>query len=186
MLGVSLFGLLGLASPSLNPESFIEHQMDRTLEGLGIQELFAHAGKEFEVTHVEFGTKLTAFASSGAIILIGGIVAWTFYWARRINSWDFVNKNSILKSIHSFVWNRWYINDFYYAVGVNGFLALCRGINSTIESALLGVNDVARNGFTGLWDQAKRIQTGWLSINLLYLSGLLLFFLFLVIIKGVS
>jgi hypothetical protein len=90
MLGVSLFGLIGLASPTLNPETFIEHQMDRTLEGLGIPELFEHAGREFEVTHVELGTKLTAFASSGAIILIGGIVVWTFYWTRRINSWEFV------------------------------------------------------------------------------------------------
>ncbi len=184
MLGVSALAVLGLASPSLNPETFIEHQIEGAVEGLKVPEMFAAAGKTFEVSEVAFSSTLTAWGSTAAIILVGGVIAWLFYWARRIDSWQFVSKSHILKPIHTFLWNRWYLNDLYYAVFVNGFLAICNGINGTLEKAMLGVNDSAPRGFTGLWNQVKRIQTGYLSINILYFAGLLLLLLLLVFVRG--
>lgn len=185
MLGVSALGLVGFFDPSLSPEVYIEHQMARVVEGLNLPEIFAAANVEFTEPVVAAATKMTAIASSGAIILVGGIVAYLLYMAKRYNAWQIVSGSKILKPIHTFLWNRWYINDLYYAVGVNGLLALSRGINNTLEAAMLGVNDSAPRGFTGLWNQVKRLQTGYLSINLLYLAGLLLFLLFLVLVRGV-
>ena len=185
MLGVSALGLIGFFVPSYSPEVFIEHQMARVIEGLKVPEIFTEAKVEFTEPVVAAATKMTAIGSSGVILLVGGITVYLFYMSRRYNAWQIISKNKILKMKHSFLWNRWYINDLYYAVGVNGLLALSRGINNTLEAKLLGINDAAPKGFTGLWDQVKKLQTGWLSINLLYLVGLLLFMMFLVLVRGV-
>jgi NADH-quinone oxidoreductase subunit L len=185
MIGISALGLVGYFVPSLSPEVFIENQMAKVVEGLNVPEIFSAANVEFTEPIVTDATKLTAIASSGTIILVGGIVTYLLYMARKYNAWQIVSNSKVLKPIHSFLWNRWYINDLYYAVGVNGFLALSRAINSTFEAAMLGINDSAPRGFTGLWNQVKKIQTGYLSINLLYLAGMLLFLLFLVLVRGV-
>jgi NADH-quinone oxidoreductase subunit L len=185
MLGISALGLIGYFVPSLSPEVFIEGQMARVVEGLNVPEIFASASATYTEPAVAGATRITAVASSGAIILVGGIIAYLFYMVRKYNAWQIVSNSSILRPIHSFLWNRWYINELYYAVGVDGLLALCRGINNTFEASLLGINDSAPRGFTGLWNQMKKLQTGYLSINLLYLVGLLLFLLFLVLVRGV-
>ena len=185
MLGISALGLVGYFVPSLGPEVFIEGQMARVIEGLHVPEIFASTGATFTEPAVASATKLTAVASSGVIILVGGIITYLLYMVRKYNAWKIVSGSSILRPIHSFLWNRWYINELYYAVGVDGLLALCRGINSTFEAKLLGINDSAPAGFTGLWNQVKKLQTGYLSINVLYLAGLLLFLLFLVLVRGV-
>ncbi|MCX6648097.1 MAG: hypothetical protein NTV61_01730, partial [Candidatus Bathyarchaeota archaeon] len=178
-------GLAGFFVPSLSPEVFIEEQMVKVVEGLHVPEIFAAAHVDFAEPAVAAATKMTAIASSGAVILVGGIIAYLLYMVRRYNAWQIISHSSILKPIHSFLWNRWYINDLYYAVGVNGFLALCRGINNTFEAAMLGINDSAPRGFTGLWNQVKKVQTGYLSMNLLYIAGLLLLLIFLVLVRGV-
>jgi NADH-quinone oxidoreductase subunit L len=185
MLGVSALGLVGFFVPSLSPELYIENQMARAIEGLKVPEVFANSHVEFAEPAVAAATKMTAIASSGAIILVGGIVVYLLYMVRRYNAWQIVSGSKILKPIHSFLWNRWYINDLYYAVGVNGLLALSRSINGTFEAAMLGINDSAPKGFTGLWNQVKKLQTGYLSVNMLYFAGLLLFLLFLILVRGV-
>ena len=185
MLGVSALGLVGFFVPSLSPEVFIEGQMLKMVEGLNVPEIFTAAKATFEEGTVASSATTTALASSAGIMLVGGIITYLFYMAKRYNAWQIISHNKILAPIHSFLWNRWYINDLYYAVGVNGFLALCNGINRTFEAAMLGVNDSAPRGFTGLWNQVKKVQTGYLSINLLYIAGLLLLLIFLVLVRGV-
>jgi NADH-quinone oxidoreductase subunit L len=185
MLGVSVLGCIGYIVPAYSPEVFIEEQMVKVVEGLGVPEIFTAAGAEFAEGHVASATKMTAIGSSGVIILIGGITVYLFYMARKYNAWEIISHSSILKPIHTFLWNRWYINDLYYAVGVNGLLALCKGINNTFEAAMLGINDSAPKGFTGLWNQLKKVQTGYLSMNVLYIAGMLLLLLFLVLVRGV-
>ena len=185
MLGLSALGLIGFIIPSWSPEVFIEGQMLRTIEGLNIPAIFEDAGLKFLEPNIADATKLTAISSSALLIAVGAGIIYTFWYARKINPWEFVSKSSILKPIHSFLWNRWYINELYYAVFVNGFLAFANGINGTLEAALLGINDSAPAGFTALWNQVKKLQTGWLSINILYITGLLLFLLFLLMVRGV-
>ncbi|MBN1682752.1 NADH-quinone oxidoreductase subunit L [Candidatus Bathyarchaeota archaeon] len=189
MSGVSLLGLVGQAIPSLNPEIFIEHQIDVTLENLHV---------ELHPTHVEGTTKLLAYASSATIILVGGIIGWLFYWTRKINSWEFVTKNKILKPIHSFLWNRWFLNDLYYLIFVQGILALGKVIfdlfevkimipisdyvagmsqkiskvtYSNIEEGIIfgKINTSFPKLILSVYQNFRKTQTGLLSINIVYI-----------------
>jgi NADH-quinone oxidoreductase subunit L len=194
MLGISLLGFVGLFIPGYNPELFIEHQMESTLENLHV---------ELPHFNIDSSLKLSAYASSGAIILLGGITGWMFYWTRKINSWKFVTGNSILKPIHTFLWNRWYINDLYYAVFVNGLLKLSTIIFINFEEKILmpisdnvsKISQVYSKTFYNIFEekielgyvntlvpklvmymsnQIKQIQTGFLRLNLIYLVILML------------
>jgi NADH-quinone oxidoreductase subunit L len=185
MIGLSVFGLVGFFIPSYSPELYIEHQMELTLEGIGVMKVFEENHLEFMEPHILDVTKLTAIGSSALLIAIGSGIIYLFWYARKINSWEFVSKNPILRPIHSFLWNRWYLNDLYYAVFVNGLIAFAKGINGTLEARLMSINDSAPAGFTGLWIQVRKAQTGWLRVNILYIIGLLTLLLFLFAVKGV-
>jgi NADH:ubiquinone oxidoreductase subunit 5 (subunit L)/multisubunit Na+/H+ antiporter MnhA subunit len=146
MLGISALGLFGYFLPSLSPEVFIEEQMVKMVEGLKVPEIFTTAGVSFAEPEIAGLTKLTAIGSSGAIILVGGIIVYLFYVMRKYNAWQIISHSKVLAPIHSFLWNRWYINDLYYAVGVNGLIALCKGINGTFEAAMLGIHESLGSG----------------------------------------
>ncbi|MCX6642673.1 MAG: hypothetical protein NTV15_04725 [Candidatus Bathyarchaeota archaeon] len=185
MIALSVFGLIGFFVPSWSPELYIEHQMKLTLEGIGVMRVFEEHHLEFMESNISDVTKLTAIGSSALLIAIGSGIIYLFWYARKINSWEFVSKNPILRPIHSFLWNRWYLNDLYYAVFVNGLIAFAKGINGTLEARLMSINDSAPSGFTGLWTQVRKAQTGWLRVNILYIIGLLTLLLFLFAVKGV-
>ena len=89
-----------------------------------------------------------------------------------------------LGSIWTFLWNRWFINEGYYAVFVYGLLGLCNALNKYVEGALMSLNDTIPMAAKGTWDQVKRLQTGVVSTNILYIIFLLLFLLFTFIVRG--
>jgi NADH-quinone oxidoreductase subunit L len=122
---VGLFGLIGFFAPNYSPELFIESQLHEMLHHMNIP-LHTH--------HAEFSTTLTAWSTSGAMLLIGGVLGWTFYLSRKVDSWDFVSGNPLLKSIHTFLWNRWYMNSTYYAVFVYGLIDFAKAIFDSLES----------------------------------------------------
>jgi len=194
MVGVGLLGLAGLANPAMSPEVFIERQMEDTLHSLYVPT---------EIVHVENSTKLVAFGTSGAIILLGGVIAWVFYWARKIDSWAYVSGSKILKPIHTFLWNRWYMNEVYYLVFVDGIRALYQAIFENVEQKVFarigsavtnasmavsdrlfrvievgGMDGVVNEGvpfvFISLYHKVKKVQTGVLSYNILYVMILLI------------
>jgi NADH-quinone oxidoreductase subunit L len=185
MMGVSILGLIGFFVPRWSPELYIDHQMKLTLEGIGVMRVFEENHLEFIEPHIQDVTKLTAIGSSALLIVIGASIIYLFWYTRKINSWEFVSKNPVLQPIHSFLWNRWYLNDLYYAVFVNGIISFAHGINGTIEAKLMSVNDFAPIGFTDLWTQVRKAQTGWLRVNILYIIGLITLLLFLFAIKWV-
>jgi len=158
--------------------------MDRMVEGLGLETVFEHAHIEMPAVVINETFKSYALGFTVIIIAVGLYVGNYFWKSGKPNPWELVSKNPILRPIHSFLWNRWYINDLYYAVFVNGLLAFSRGVNGTLEAALLGINDAAPAGFTGLWNQVKKLQTGWLTMNVLYIIGLLLALIFGFVVKG--
>jgi NADH-quinone oxidoreductase subunit L len=122
---VGLFGLVGFFVPSFSPELFIEHQL---------HEMLHHMGIPLETHHLEFSTTLTAWGTSAAMLLIGGILGWLFYLSRKVDSWAFVSGNPILKPVHTFLFNRWYMNSTYYAIFVYGLIDFARAMFATLES----------------------------------------------------
>lgn len=221
VVAVGVFGLVGLFNPAYSPEVFIEEQIHHMLHHMHIP---------LEVHHVGVSTKLTAAGTSAAMLLIGGVVGWVFYLARKVDSWAFVSGSPILKGIHTFLWNRWYMNAAYYYVFVDGLfafkealfrvleqgvidkingvvsmltLALGRGLNvfenSVYDPALnngipmvfvegskdlfddfetdifdRGLNEGIPITATNLYDHVKKLQTGVLSYNIIYISIVLL------------
>jgi len=122
---VGLLGLIGLFVPSLSPELFIEHQIDNMLHRLHIP-LHTH--------HLEWSTTLSAWSTSAAMLLIGGILGWVFYLSRKMDSWEFVSSNPILKPLHTFFFNRWYMNSTFYKVFVYGLIDFAKAVFASLES----------------------------------------------------
>jgi NADH-quinone oxidoreductase subunit L len=223
---VGFFGLVGFFNHHYSPEIFIEHQIHHMLEHMHIP-LHTH--------HLEFSTTLTAWSTSGAMLLIGGVLGWTFYLARKVDSWEFVSKNPLLKPIHTFLWNRWYMNSAYYKVFVYGlidfanvvfrefetlvfdritpfvsdmtialgkvlhifetkvydpavnvgipllFVEGSKALFTDLESNVIdeGLNVGVPTAATGLYNRVKKLQTGVLSYNIIYMV-----IIFLVLILG--
>jgi NADH:ubiquinone oxidoreductase subunit 5 (subunit L)/multisubunit Na+/H+ antiporter MnhA subunit len=71
------------------------------------------------------------------MLLIGGVLGWVFYLARKVDSWAFVSGSPVLKSIHTFLWNRWYMNSLYYAVFVDGLLAFKEVVFRVLEKGVI-------------------------------------------------
>ncbi len=122
---VGFFGLVGLFNHSLSPEIFIEERL---------HEMLHHMNIPLHLTHSEFSTTLSAWGLSAAMLLIGGVIGWTFYLARKVDSWEFVSGNTVLKPIHTFLWNRWYMNSTYYAVFVYGLIDFAKAVFASMES----------------------------------------------------
>jgi NADH-quinone oxidoreductase subunit L len=204
MIIVSLFGLVGLFVPSLSPEVFIEHQFHHMLEGM-----FHDLHIELHPVHVKLATKLTGVGLSVLMLIIGGVLGWIFYIERKLNPGDVVDNNPLLKGIHTFLWNRWYMNPLYYAVFVDGILALKQRIfdffetpvmfkiGETVAKITMGLSNIVYGGVevgamegaintgvpkvvTRFYHNVKKIQTGLLSYNIIYMVILLI-----VIIVGI-
>jgi len=122
---VGLLGLIGFFIPSYSPELFIEHQL---------HDMLHHMGIPLETHHLEFSTTLTAWGTSAAMLLIGGILGWLFYLSKKVDSWAFVSGNPILKPVHTFFFNRWYMNSTYYKVFVYGLIDFAKAVFASLES----------------------------------------------------
>nr|MDO8134844.1 NADH-quinone oxidoreductase subunit L [Candidatus Njordarchaeum guaymaensis] len=117
------------------------------------------------------------------IIAVGFIPAFYFYIMRRGNVEKLTKRGSVLGSFHRFFFNRWYINAFYYKIFVNGFLGLCRKMRSMIEERGIDrFNFVAARGFGRISNGLRKIHTGILSVNIIYIvAGAVLFLLILLL-----
>lgn len=177
MLGISLLGLGGQFSAGINPELFIEEQMHHAIEHI-VPETVHIALPEVAAL------KPTAWALSLAMLAIGGFAGWNFYLKPGADSWGWVQKSGLRKTIWTFLWNRWFLNEGYYAVFVYGLLKLSNVLNEHVEGILMGLNDSIPLAAKETWNQVKRLQTGVVSTNLLYIALLLLFLLFTFIVRG--
>lgn len=185
-----------------------------------------HLHIHVHVEHVKPPLKLMAVSSSVAMLLLGGLPGWLFYLSRRADPWGLVSRSSLLRGIHSFLWNRWYMNPAYYAVFVDGLLTLKDRVQSGLELPLFdrlsdaasrlaliisgvlrsvedgfydpmlnvglpwafiqgslslfkglerevidrGLNEGVPQTAVGLYHRVKRLQTGVLSYNILYIA----------------
>lgn len=113
---ISLIG--GIFAPMF--EVFVfkgwEHVKLRTLEEIFIKPFFSPT---FLMTLVAFG--------------LGGIPAYYFYIGRKVDPTEFLERHRFLQAVHRFLYNRWYINDFYTKVIVGGFIKFSNGVNRFFE-----------------------------------------------------
>ena len=117
------------------------------------------------------------------IIAVGFIPAFFLYIRRSVSPERLTRRSGILGGLHKFFFNRWYINAFYYKVFVNGFLSLCRKIRGTVEKGIDGFNYRSARGFGRISNALRKIHTGILTVNLIYIfAGVLLFLLVLLLV----
>jgi NADH:ubiquinone oxidoreductase subunit 5 (subunit L)/multisubunit Na+/H+ antiporter MnhA subunit len=201
MLGISALGLVGQFVPNLNPELFIEHQLEHAVHALIPHEV------EISVPPID-ALKPTAWAMSGLMLVVGASTGWYFYLSKKIDSWEWVQASKLRKSIHTFLWNRWYMNSTFYLVFVDGTLSLSATLDNLFEQKVMiplsdavanvsefvsqtmyddlevsGIFGVVNKGIPssiiGTYHRIKKVQTGLLSVNLLYMA-----LMFLILILG--
>lgn len=131
---------------------------------------------------VEIFTSIT-FIFTVIIIVVGFVPAYFIYFRRTLSAEKLTKKGSVLGRVRGFFFNRWYINAFYYKVFVNGFLGLCRKMRSIIEEKGIDkFNFVAARGFGGISNRLRKIHTGILSVNIIYIvAGAVLFLVVLLL-----
>ncbi len=117
------------------------------------------------------------------IIIVGFVPAYFLYFRRSLSAEKLTKKGSVLGKFHTFFFNRWYINAFYYKVFVSGFLSLSRKIRGTIEEKGIDrFNYASARGFGRISNALRKIHTGVLTANLIYIvAGALVFILILVL-----
>jgi NADH-quinone oxidoreductase subunit L len=112
--------------------------------------------------------------ASTLMIVLGAIPAYRLYITHKLQPEVVVGKSRVLQSLYKFLWNRWYIDAFYNKVFVNTTIALREPLKRYIESPLDWVfNRGVPEGFQGLSKQFKKIQTGILSVNMVYFVAFL-------------
>jgi NADH-quinone oxidoreductase subunit L len=198
----SVTGLLataGLFNEGLNPEIFIENQMHITVENLLPHDI----AENLHVPHISGSTKLIGAALSAVAIAIGGYSGYTFFWAKKIDSWEWVQASPMRVKIHNFLWNRWYMNKIFYLIFVDGVLIISGVVHNFFESRIVsgltdgiagitqsisdamyssveegiifgGLNDYVPSKIIGVYHRVKKTQTGLLSMNLIYMIIMLL------------
>jgi len=144
MVVVGLLGAIGLFVPSLSPELFIEGKLELMLEHV-FEEMHLH----LPLVHVETTTKLFAVGLSAAMLLLGGLLGWYFYLARKGDPKKVVEGSPFLKGVHTFLWNRWYMNPTYYKVFVDGLLSFKEAVFRSLEKGVIDkISDAVSRAFT--------------------------------------
>ena len=125
-------------------------------------------------------------ASSILILLAGGVPAYMFYISRKADSWSIVSRNPLLKAFHKIFWNRWYIDQFYNIVFVRTTLAARLPIQKYVEGSIdASLNVRVPELFSAACNGLRRIQTGILSVNMLYVMLFLTVMMLVVVLMVV-
>jgi NADH-quinone oxidoreductase subunit L len=202
---IGLASLIGLTVPYLNIENSLEGAAAAYVQGL------------FPGVSVSAGQVSFDFVSSGIALLfviLGFVAAYTIYLRGRISPTRFVGETGFMKSLYTFLQNRWYLNAVYYKVFVDAPISASRWLGDTFElKGLFRVNDAGRiigvslsvagnwidahvidgvaNGFSSagqtLSRGAKRIQTGITEQYIAVLAvGILVLLIALLVFSGVK
>ncbi len=111
---------------------------------------------------------LVAVAST-AMILIGAIPAYILYIKPTSNPSNLLPETGIRRKLYNFLWNRWYINEFYMKAFVEPSQKLGGYVQRYIEDPLNnGINFGIAEGFQRLSNVFRKFQTGKLRINMAY------------------
>ncbi|MCQ5337215.1 MAG: hypothetical protein NO475_03350, partial [Candidatus Methanomethylicia archaeon] len=95
--------------------------------------------------------------------------AYYVYIANKLSSINIIERYGILKAFHKFLWNRWYIDSAFNKIFVYPILASREPTEKYLEGNMdLAINVGIPKLFSHISNNIRRIQTGILSINMLY------------------
>lgn len=125
--GVLALMIIVLSILGLSLEHVLGEGFEYTLEKLHLP-----------VEHATGHSMLHLFVSLLSIIavVIGTVPAYLLYISRKIDPKDMLKKHASMKVIHKFLWNRWYIDRFYYMFFVGGMTKLFTSVPQYIENPL--------------------------------------------------
>ncbi|MEM4234150.1 MAG: NADH-quinone oxidoreductase subunit L [Candidatus Methanomethylicaceae archaeon] len=125
-------------------------------------------------------------AVSLAMIAVGALPAYRAYISHKLDVSRILKRYEILKGLHVFLWNRWYIDAFFNKVFVNSVLASREPTAKYIEGGIdLALNVGIPRIFSGINNNIRKLQTGILSVNMLYILGFMLILIIAFLVLGV-
>jgi NADH-quinone oxidoreductase subunit L len=189
---------------------------------LGIQGFLQTAAVEYLKTFVGNGSGAVSTAAASfdvpsaaitlALVLVGVLAASQLYFTHRASADKVIASSWLLRGLHNFIENRWYINAVYYRVFVDAPLAISTWTHTHFEWGVLqkvntggeaAAKELSAGG--GWFDRnvidrlanrigdagqalsrsARRIQTGIVeSYALMLIFGLLALLLFFILLSG--
>jgi len=164
---IFIFGLVGLPL-----EHFFGHGFEHTLiEKLHLPLVHAaHAMPHLLVPLL-----------SVVSVVIGIVPAYLLYFSGRLDPKSIVENHAVLKMLHKFFWNRWYIDSFYFMFFVGGITRLYTAVPKFEDQLDKVFHQMIPSIPRRLSDLVKYIRTerGVLAFNLLYI---LLFYIFVLLL----
>jgi len=80
-------------------------------------------------------------------VAVGGYPAYQLYIARRVDPAKLIKEHPFLKKIHTFFWNRFYINALYYKIFAYPAITLSKGLYKGLEFGGIDTFNYAVAGF---------------------------------------
>jgi len=145
-------------------------------------------------------------------VAIGGYSAYQLYIAHRVDPAKLIREHSFLRKIHSFFWNRFYINALYYKFFAYPTIALSKRLYKRLEfggidrfnyyvafffrriskavherfelGGIDTLNYLVANVTTSFCQHFRKTQSGVLSYNMLAVSVGIVFLIVLIFIFG--
>lgn len=122
----------------------------------------------------QFPISLILFAISIVMIAIGSVPAYRLYIQRKVDAEGLVARHPLLRALHKLLWNRYYLDAIANKVFVQWTLAIRSPIAKHVEGTMDAAINVGIPSLIGAASKSlRRIQTGVLSVNILYFIALL-------------
>jgi NADH-quinone oxidoreductase subunit L len=197
--------VIGLASPFVNLEGSLESVSGAYLSTLSTN----YVQRSLQAA----GINVIPVAITFTLVVIGVAAAWQLYVAKKVEPSSLIGEKGLMRSLYTFLENRWYINAVYYKVFVNPPIAFARWSVTNVEEHVLDkINDAgvsfgmhlsaagnwvdghiidrAANNVAGTGQSfsraARRIQTGIVEEYILVFSvGILILLVIFVLASGV-
>ncbi|MCP8304321.1 MAG: NADH-quinone oxidoreductase subunit L [archaeon] len=127
---------------------------------------------------------LMTIVASLTMLAIGTWIAYRLYVKRTVDPVKLVGSRSVLKSLWTFLFRRWYINAFYYKVFIYPTISISRwALKHIEESGIDKFNYVVADAAKGFCSRFRRTHTGVLNYNII---GMILGFILIIILMFVA
>ncbi|MCX8182565.1 MAG: NADH-quinone oxidoreductase subunit L [Candidatus Methanomethyliaceae archaeon] len=130
--------------------------------------------------------EIIPIAASLTMIAIGAFPAYRAYISHKLKTSEILKRNELLRGLHVFLWNRWYIDAFFNRVFVSSVLASREPTAKYIEGGMdMALNVGIPRLFSSINSNIRKLQTGILSVNMLYILGFMIILIIAFMVLGV-